>query len=803
MADSSAATDGAHCQLSNLTYAADSPNLQSEPLQIACIAKFVFCSADSCPLRSIERTHLLVSKSQIDLVKEKDAAVALSYTWGQFEHTKRLIGHSVDGEPVFLILGAEWDTVDITSCLVRLSLEHAGCWIDQLCMPQKEEEVRTALASIPLIYRSLDVVVLLPGAPCKCLQESLEMIQVAKQFGTEEDFKSAHGAVQTRIFRCLNFVPSCSWFTRLWTRQEMLYSKHISVAWTGAGDSLCAEAEEAPSYSPNSLGPFAQLLYHQAAKEKYDKLFGHTGWSALKEAFKTGTPQAFACSITGLTEAFVGKVSTIQTNPDNEAGRRLRQKVQESREKIERRKRHWAQLSGSHGSGAVETYHATFVIAAIDAFREYIGENEADIPQDDLVFLAILRFFSGERMTNETMGVDMQDEKGTLSHFLKSLGALRYSSRVCTQPRDYINSTWVDCPRFQVASLFTAMELPAILEDALEQLRANHSVNIVTSAPSGLFGAVDATGVWRPSLYLRENKVENAGQIYRPMIYPFKPMPVTKKGMIPLRLTGTGISSLSSTAVDYERVLSRLPTAFIFTEMINIMSLWPHNVVMNLRNLADNEERIRRFEAADVVGPALVGRALAGGVWDVASYCVQGLDAIHNAMAARQEKYQEKYKDHTATWKDNYSFRDKLVQTVNNRRQGMPDTELWTSPRELEHAEIVYSIVVDAMGLDYSICRQRGLKLMVSRNPPCIGLTNRDISAIRQGHQAKKATNRTVCVSTGGKFSGITLYEAVDVSGNSKLEKYQVFGVWVPLAITFDDRVYAIATEGATDAFII
>lgn len=802
MARSSTVADRAHYQLCNLADMADSPSVQSQPLQTASIAKFVFCSADLCPLRSIERTHLLVSKSQIDLVNEKDAAVALSYTWGQFEHTKRLIGHSVDGEPVFLILGAEWDTVDITNSLVRLSLEYAGCWIDQLCMPQKDEEVARALASIPLIYRALDVVVLLPGAPCKCLQESLEMIQVAKDFGTEEDYKTSHETVRRRIHRCLNFVPSCSWFTRLWTRQEMLYSKHISVAWTDAGKSLCAEAEEAPSYSPNSdqirlvqvsnLAPFAQLLYHQTAKENYNELFGHTGWSI---------------PTTRLTESLISKASTIQTNPDSEMGRRLRQKVQESREMVERNKRRWGQLSDWQGSVAADTDHSKFVVAAIDAFREYIGDNEDDVRQEDLVFHTILRFFSGQRITNETIGVDIQDEKGRLAHFLKSLGALRYSTRTCTQPKDYINSTWVDCPQFQITSFHAAMNLPAILDDALEQLRVNHSVNIVTSAPSGLFGAEDSTGLWRPSLYLRENQVENAGQIYRPMIYPFKPMPVTRKGMIPLRLTGAGISSLSSTAVDYECELSGLPTAFIFQEMINIMSLWPQHVLKNLRNFAHDEEhdaeRLPTDQAADEAGLALVGKTVVGGVWDVASNLVHGVDAVHNALMARKERYNERLRGHTARLKDEYSFRNKLVQTVDNCRGGIPNNEQWTSPRELEHAKLVYSIVVDAMGLDYGICLQRGLKLMVSRNPPCIGLTNRDIVTIQQGHQGKKATTRTICVSTGEDFSGIILYEVVEVPDNSKLEKYQVFGVWVPLAITVDDRVYGVATEGATDAFIV
>jgi hypothetical protein len=35
-------------------------------------------------------------------------------------------------------------------------------------------ELRTALASIPHIYATLDVVTLMPGSPCKCLQEGLD-----------------------------------------------------------------------------------------------------------------------------------------------------------------------------------------------------------------------------------------------------------------------------------------------------------------------------------------------------------------------------------------------------------------------------------------------------------------------------------------------------------------------------------------------------------------------------------------------------------------------------------------------------
>jgi hypothetical protein len=64
-----------------------------------------------------------------------------------------------------MTLGEEWDTEGSTNYPVRLSFEHGACWMNQLCIPQKDAEIRKALASIPTIYRTLDVVALMPGAP--------------------------------------------------------------------------------------------------------------------------------------------------------------------------------------------------------------------------------------------------------------------------------------------------------------------------------------------------------------------------------------------------------------------------------------------------------------------------------------------------------------------------------------------------------------------------------------------------------------------------------------------------------------
>lgn len=163
--------------------------IQGQMSQIIHVVEVEFCSAQSCTWSPDSRTHLVIRNREIDLENddEKSRAIALSYTWGEFERTERLIGHNTMGEGISLTLGAEWAADEFTSRLVTLSFERGACWIDQLCIPQRDAEIRKALASIPTIYRTLDVVVLMPGTPCKCLGEKLESLKIAKEFGTIDD----------------------------------------------------------------------------------------------------------------------------------------------------------------------------------------------------------------------------------------------------------------------------------------------------------------------------------------------------------------------------------------------------------------------------------------------------------------------------------------------------------------------------------------------------------------------------------------------------------------------------------------
>ncbi|KAK0506968.1 hypothetical protein JMJ35_010668 [Cladonia borealis] len=128
------------------------------------VVKFEFCHDSECTFST--NPHLIVTTDYVELKRSK--AIALSYTWGEFDRKRRCIGHRPDNTPVELQLGAEWIIEDVVARLAMLCIKHGLCWVDQFCIPQRDEEVRTALASIPMIYKTLDVIALLPGSLCAC-----------------------------------------------------------------------------------------------------------------------------------------------------------------------------------------------------------------------------------------------------------------------------------------------------------------------------------------------------------------------------------------------------------------------------------------------------------------------------------------------------------------------------------------------------------------------------------------------------------------------------------------------------------
>lgn len=97
---------------------------------------------------------------------------------------------------------------------------------------------------------------------------------------------------------------------------------------------------------------------------------------------------------------------------------------------------------------------------------------------------------------------------------------------------------------------------------------------------------------------------------------------------------------------------------------------------------------------------------------------------------------------------------------------------------------------------------------MISRDPPCIGIANRDVykaHAKQRSGDVEYDLIKTVCITRGEGPAGTThvLYEVEKVVGSFDRPRYRVFGVWVPLLWMPQDRIHAVAETGVTDGYIV
>ncbi|KAL4911475.1 hypothetical protein BDW74DRAFT_142947 [Aspergillus multicolor] len=775
------------------------------------IAHFSVCADEECPFETIEETHLVIKKNRVNIARKPDAAVALSYAWGHFEHTKRLLGHSPEGKPMHVILGAEWNTDDFSQSLVRLSAEQGGCWIDQLCMPQKnEEEVRKTLASIPSVYRTLDVIVLFPGAPCKCLREELDEMNRAKEDGTYEEYMEARPPriIDTLHNSCMNIIPVSSWFTRVWTRQEMIYAQRIRVVWTTMGVSPCAEefdlmegtevAEELDKFSP-----FLRLQQREHAKSSYDTnyapIFDRGVWFCLWHALRVGTVlsrqhllMAIYMSAGRLKNALYKVLTRKNTASDPYEGSRQRALLKSNR----------------HGCVAARTSRGIFLQSAVWAFMFWMRRSEGwtDLTVEHEIYM----FFAGELLTVPPPRYP-DSKRSQLQQFLHDLENNSSSARSCTQPKDYVNSVWVDCPDYVLPRMTgdKKAKLPALLDDALNQLRLDHGCAPITSAPSGMFGAQASTGLWVPSKYLLEDEVHTDGDVYKPILSTVS-LPLTDTGSIPLRLTGQGDISLSDMAVDYENEYGNLSTKAAWEIIHRITRSWSVIQVPNRLSYltgptgvrsAKEEQGVKEKHSEDLRALLHNAENLAGFLYRVVFkvWMAGGSPLSSKAFAEEANHPGRKIEDLDRE----EEFITKIEFSVGDDQ---PSTDYDWIKKELNHGHLLYIAVARALGLwCWRVCRVKGLRLMVSlrSDPPCIGFAHPDFFDKWKGQEG--TVTRTVRLLSG------LMYEIVHVPGSetgkegdeAQPEQYRVFGVWVPVNDIPKENVYAEVKRGASDAFII
>ena len=250
------------------------------------IVRIQFCDKDSCAV--LDKPHLLIKWDHVK--RDRKRAVAVSYTWGEFERREVVIGHDPSSLPQALTLGQEWDIEELQGCLVKLSADYGGCWIDQLCIEQEEKKIRQSLASIPSIYRSLDVVAIMPGSACACLQGARQVVEAFESGQTTEEVNMVHERVHKQLMGCLNSAGLNSWFDRLWPRQEFMYSRRISIMRTSKALVPCVKSED----DIESLGAYSRLLFERNLEHQYSRADAYRAVQVANVFFLSSAADAIA-----------------------------------------------------------------------------------------------------------------------------------------------------------------------------------------------------------------------------------------------------------------------------------------------------------------------------------------------------------------------------------------------------------------------------------------------------------------------------------------------------------------------------
>lgn len=658
----------------------------------ARVARTVVCENMACSVLPL--AHLSIEILEVPL--QHDQATAISYTWGEFDRTKVPIGHLVtDGNNIVSVeLGKEWVVSDFIDRLGSLSSQRP-IWLDQLCIPQRDEAIRQALASVPTIYRTFDVAVLMPGRPCRCLGDFLAETAEADANADPESAETVDslGELVAKYSRCLNFTAPSSWASRLWPRQELMYSQRIRCVWA---------ARDAPPCVPELYGDeeAAHLAPYLASMRE----------SLLSQ---------------GYTERQVGfMLRSHLTDVDNYAVTEV-----------------LAYAKGMDGTG--KTTGAAF-----------------------------FEFLAGKLLDNGTRTMETMDDFVTGLNFMTNSFSFNQRTRTATQTRDYVLSVWIDCPGYTVPSDFKRVSLGGLMQNAAEQLATNHNLNLLTTAPRGLFDATSPRSTcWDPEQYFTSAQVNSLRDVYGPVYTDPTFFHSSSSGRVPLTLTPNGYGPLSMEAQEYDLCLEDLRQGLgekeakqvIILQLSRMIQNWTESsfsavrdsLITSLNDLAQES----RLKYPHGLPPGMVEEVL---------------PLVLMAKLLGEDEVP-----------------DELLKPLYNNISETFEEMLWGT----EHIEtVLYGMMAVALRLDVNALRDKSVKIMLSGgtlDTMRLGFCRGDIDILSVNSQAEMDEIKSVRMNPDlpsqqkRRERGGLIFEAVKVGGLRRagelLPAFRVFGVWIPL----------------------
>ncbi|KAF3920387.1 hypothetical protein ABW20_dc0102828 [Dactylellina cionopaga] len=209
--------------------------------------------------------HVSVSWTKLPI--NEVTGTAISYTWGDFDRENMIIGHWHDDptRAIAMNLGTEWDISELLDRLVELTNAKGSIWIDQLCVPQREDYVREILPKIPDIFRMMEVAVLMPGARCQCLEKAIEKVNDGSKSSTDavEDWLSE---------KCHNKAGLSSYTNRMWARQEFRYAQTLRLVWNDHKPAVCFQYDDLISGKADisAISGYATAIFMKKLHEGFD-----------------------------------------------------------------------------------------------------------------------------------------------------------------------------------------------------------------------------------------------------------------------------------------------------------------------------------------------------------------------------------------------------------------------------------------------------------------------------------------------------------------------------------------------------
>lgn len=675
----------------------------------------------SCCCSSVSGHHAAVEVSRVELSTEN--AVAISYTWGEFDRRDVCIGHHFDNvaTKISLNLGQEWTVPELIDRLIEICDQSQAIWMDQLCLPQKDEEIRSTLAKIPSIYGTLDVIILFPGSLCGCLRKSMA------EFKSTSDFDST---IQNMLMRCHNTFGFCSWPNRVWPSQELTNSRLIRIVWNSKKELSCVPVvNNLQKDDFEHMNPYARLLAFAVQAE----LGGPSSIVATHMLIDAASDFLYFCAHTLLI--YGGKKAP----------------------------------SGSSG-------------VAKDAMVE------------------VIEFLLGKHLYNTRPPPSKDTKVGSLqdyAFFLQTLGNLSSSPKSATQMKDYVLSIWSTCPNYVVPTNFRAMGLLDLLSDAVIQLESSARATLASYAPAGLFRGRETVGqdiaaayggAWRPTTYIDPPLVTSTSQIYG--VLPFNNFFIRlARGFTPLRVWTNTTTSTIQRAENYQEFFQEWSISDVLRKMFRLKQTWSNRLI----------ERIAFSKRISSKKSLL---------WAIKSGLVQSThESDRDLLTAKAEI---EFALDIVEGKDPEEMDDERTKAQEEERR-----------MEVDHHQIMYEIVAEVLGLEASVCQEKGLELVVALDEPVrIGLSRispkeasveghsamiKDPAPV-QSHGGSPAARDFLTIWMGEDFAEAKgdepLLEAIKVTDNAGGPPiYQVIGTWVPGNIR-EEEIGGIPTFGACEAFL-